>query len=98
MLFIMDVTDWVCTLALLSTGYFTEANPLMQNVVGSVPLGFIVKVLVPGTLILFALKKLDGAGRKQLLISNNIILVGTAAYFLLILYHICCFGILFFYL
>ena len=91
LLFMLDLSDWICTLALLSTGLFKEANPLMRNVIENTLLGFLVKVALPLGLILFALTKLKDADSKQLRLSNNIALVGVAVYFLLNLYHISCF-------
>lgn len=96
-LFMLNVSDWICTLALLSTGYFSEANPLMQSVVQSVPLGALVKVLLPLVFIMLALSKIRSASERQILISNNIVLVGVSLYFILNLYHLFCFSLLLFY-
>ena len=94
LLFMLNLSDWICTGALLGTGLFKEANPLMKGAISSLSLGLIVKVAVPLGLILFALTKIGSADKRQLLISNNIALFGVAVYFLLNLYHIACFGIL----
>lgn len=93
LLFMLDLSDWICTLALLRTGLFREANPLMRGVIENTALGLFVKVLLPLSLILFALTKLKGADRRQLRLSNNIALVGVAVYFLLNVYHIACFAV-----
>lgn len=92
LLFMLNLSDWICTLALLRTGLFKEANPLMQDVISSFALGFIIKVAMPLSLILFAVSKLKYSDRRQILISNNIALFGVAIYFLLNIYHIMCFG------
>ena len=94
LLFMLDLSDWVCTLALVSTGLFREANPLMRGVIGSPLLGFSVKVALPAALMLFALTKIKTADERQLRLSNNIALFGVAVYFLLNVYHIFCFCIL----
>ena len=94
LLFMFDLSDWICTLALLRTGLFREANPLMQGVISSFAAGFIVKVAMPMALILFALTKLKNADKRQIMISNNIALFGVAIYFVLNLYHIACFALL----
>lgn len=96
MLFILNVSDWICTLSLLSTGYFAEANPLMQNVITSLPLGFAVKVLLPLGLIILAMKKIKCADSDQVVVANNIVLAGVSVYILLNLYHLFCFSLLFF--
>lgn len=95
LLFILNVSDWLCTLALISTGYFEEINPLMKNVVASPLLGFVVKIFVPLIFVLFALSKVKESDSRQLLISNNIALFGVAVYVLLNIYHIMCFGTLY---
>ena len=92
LLFMLNLSDWICTLALLRTGMFKEANPLMENVISNYALGFAVKAVMPFGLILFALTKLKDADRRQILISNNIALFGVSVYFLLNLYHIACFA------
>lgn len=91
LLFMLNLSDWLCTLALLSTGYFAEANPLMKNVVNNLPLGFLVKLVFPLCLILFAVRKLKFAQPKELIISNNIVLAGVSIYILINLYHLFCF-------
>ena len=47
LIYLMNVVDWVCTLSLLRTGRFYEANPLMQSYIGSPTFGFVIKVLFP---------------------------------------------------
>ena len=94
LLFMLNVSDWICTLALLRTGLFREANPLMRGVIENLWLGLLVKAVLPLALIIFAVTKLKGADRRQLLLSNNIALAGVAVYFLLNVYHIVCFALL----
>lgn len=91
LLFMLNLSDWICTLALLGTGFFKEANPLMQGVIADPLLGFLVKAALPLGLILFAVTKLKEADSRQILISNNVALFGVSVYFLLNLYHILCF-------
>ncbi len=95
LLFMLNMSDWICTLSLLATGAFEEANPLMKNVIESPFLGFFVKVFLPLVFILFALSKLADADKKQILFSNNIALAGVSVYLLLNLYHIVCFTMLY---
>ncbi|MBQ3692105.1 MAG: hypothetical protein II931_02135 [Clostridia bacterium] len=95
LLFMLNMSDWVCTLALLSTGYFEEANPLMRSVIASPVLGFALKILLPLAFILFALSKAKDADKGQVLVSNNIDLFGVAVYLLLNMYHIVCFAMLY---
>ncbi len=95
LLFMLNMSDWVCTLALLSTGMFEEANPIMKNIIQSPLLGFFVKVALPLLLILYAVSKLKFADSRQILVSNNIALFGVAVYLLINLYHLFCFSLVF---
>ena len=95
LLFMLNMSDWICTLALLSTGCFEEANPLMRNVIASPFLGFAVKILLPLMFIAFALSKVNDADSRQILVSNNIALFGVSVYLLLNIYHIICFTMLY---
>ena len=95
LLFMFNISDWICTLALLSTGLFKEANPLMRGIIENRAAGFFIKVILPFSLILYAVSKIKDADRKQLMLSNNIALFGVAVYFLLNVYHLVCFAMAF---
>ena len=43
----LNIIDWVCTLLLLSTGGFYEANPVARLFINSLSLGFLIKCAVP---------------------------------------------------
>ncbi|MBQ1517781.1 MAG: hypothetical protein IIZ46_06220 [Clostridia bacterium] len=96
LLFILNFSDWICTLSLLATGYFEEANPLMKNIIANPLAGFIVKAAMPFVLIMTALYKIKNSDSKQLLIANNICLVGVSVYLLINIYHIICFSLIHF--
>ena len=51
LIYAMNVADWICTVALLSTGGFYEANPLARAFIGSIPLGLLVKCVLPAAMI-----------------------------------------------
>ena len=89
----LNMSDWVCTLALVSTGVFEEANPLMKNVISMPMLGFLVKVALPLVMILAALPRLKNSDERQVLLSNRVCLSGVLIYVLINLYHLFCFGI-----
>ncbi len=93
LLFMLNMSDWVCTLALVSTGVFEEANPLMKNVISMPMLGFLVKVALPLVMILAALPRLKNSDERQVLLSNRVCLCGVLIYVLINLYHLFCFGI-----
>lgn len=48
----MNAVDWICTVILLKSGDFYEANPLARLFIDSLPIGFIVKCVLPMGLIL----------------------------------------------
>ena len=58
----MNVADWICTVVLLHSGRFYEANPLMQQIIDSLPQGFLFKCLFPALIIfvlIFTMRLLD---------------------------------------
>ena len=56
LLYALNVVDWVCTVVLINTGGFFEANPLMRPLVSSIPLGFTVKAALPAVIIAVILR------------------------------------------
>ena len=68
LLYSLNIADWVCTVILLRSGRFYEANPLMNAVIGNLPLSFVVKCIVPVLLIWLIvrmLRRLDREGLKK---------------------------------
>ena len=51
-LYFLNLVDWFCTQALLSSGRFYEANPIMQPVLGSFWSALLVKGILPLVLII----------------------------------------------
>ena len=92
LLFMLNMSDWVCTLALLSTGIFEEANPIMKYIISNPLLGFLVKIAIPLVMILAAVSQLEYSDERQVLLSNRVCLCGVAIYVIINLYHIFCFG------
>ena len=65
LLYALNIVDWICTLALIRTGDFYEANPVMSGLVDSLPLGFLVKCALPAVLVFVIIRlmsKLDIGG------------------------------------
>ena len=48
----MNTVDWICTVVLLGTGGFYEANPLSALFIGDVSAGFVIKCILPTAVIL----------------------------------------------
>ena len=62
LLYALNVADWLCTLILLRTGGFYEANPLMRPFADSLPQSFLLKCAAPAIVmgaIIWCLRKLD---------------------------------------
>ncbi|MBQ6154170.1 MAG: hypothetical protein IJJ15_10535 [Ruminococcus sp.] len=58
----LNIIDWVCTLFLLSSGGFYEANPVARLFIGSITLGFLIKCALPLLIVVtvsWALSKLS---------------------------------------
>lgn len=51
-MYALNIADWICTVALLRTGGFFEANPLMRTLIGEPLSGLVAKCLLPGALLI----------------------------------------------
>lgn len=51
-LYVLNVTDYIFTLILLSSGLFIEANPVMNTPINT-PWGFVLKCIVPLMLVTY---------------------------------------------
>ncbi len=94
-LYFLNLIDWVCTEALISSGRFYEANPLMRPVLT----GFVPTVIIKGvlplalTLVCCAVYKASGIGESKF--ANILLYTGIIAYGAVILWHIFNFLLLF---
>ena len=96
LLYFLNIADWVCTVILLSTGGFYEVNPIMRPFVGSIPLGFLIKAVIPAAIVALILRlapRLDCASVIRVIRFTNAILIFYAA---LCVNHIVNFILLFF--
>ena len=65
LLYMMNVSDWICTAVLLRSGRFSEANPLAVGVMNSLSLGFLIKVMLSAAVIWLVyrlIERLDDSG------------------------------------
>ena len=95
LIYSLNVADWICTVILLSSGGFFEANPLAGSFIGDISAGFAVKcglALAVVILIAGALTRLDG---DQLYIVDCFISFVLAFYTVICLIHIVNFILLF---
>lgn len=94
-LYFLNLIDWVCTEALLVSGKFYEANPLMQGVLGDFWQTVLIKGVLPFALIIVCSIIYKLADIEENFIINLILYIGIIAYALVNLWHIFNFVLLF---
>lgn len=95
MLYLLNISDWLCTEALIASGRFYEANPIMQSVVGDFWLTLFVKGILPLVLVLLCAFIFRLAGCEEGRFAGLIVNIGIIAYSLLNVWHIANFVLLF---
>lgn len=93
-LYILNVTDILSTLFLLSTNLYMEANTLMVRTVQNPFLSIISKIIFPAILFIFIYYRIKKATDKQLKQSNFIINCAIIFYALINISHIVWFAML----
>ncbi len=88
LLYILNILDIFFTLFLISTGYLREANILMSYIVNKPVLALLIKIILPGLLIIILKKRIAAANTKQLQITNLIVCIAVLCYTLIIICHI----------
>lgn len=94
-LYLLNVSDWLCTEALIASGRFYEANPIMQPIVNNFWLTLLVKGILPLVLVSLCaiIFKIADCGESKF--AGWIINIGIIAYSLLNIWHIANFVLLF---
>ncbi|NLP16635.1 MAG: hypothetical protein GX379_06335 [Clostridiales bacterium] len=87
-LYLLNVSDLIFTLALLQTGYFEEMNILMVNVVQNPVLSIILKVIFPAGMLYYLYNRICDSDIKQLKFANIGLLISLSLYSLVNLSHI----------
>jgi hypothetical protein len=87
-LYMLNVTDIIATLILIDTGLIKEANPFMINVVQNLFMSFIVKIILPAALLIFAYSGIKKADNQQLKRYNLPINIITIFYALINILHL----------
>jgi hypothetical protein len=85
-IYVLNVTDIVFTLYLLSTGIFIEVNSIMNSVIGN-DMTFSVKVILPAVLIAYIAIRLSKASDKQLHRANLIVNICLIFYSVINVFH-----------
>ncbi len=95
-LYFLNLIDWICTEALISSGRFYEANPVMRPVLtGFVPT-LLIKGILPLTLTLLSCAIYRAAGVGESKLANILLNSGIIVYAAVNLWHIVNFLLLFF--
>ena len=95
-LYFLNLVDWLCTQALLASGHFFEANPIMQPVLGSFWSALLVKGILPLVLIIICSLIYKLSGVEEGFFTKFLLYIGITAYALVNLWHIFNFVLLFF--
>ena len=88
LIYILNIADWACTVVLLDTDLFYEANPLMRSVIADLPQGILIKCLLPAlaiSLIIFALRFL---GMDELRLTDRFVCFAVVFYTAVNLDHV----------
>ena len=88
LLYILNVTDFIFTILLLSTGFYMEANTLMARVLESPAASFALKLVLPAVLFMFVHYRMRKATSQQLKQSNFLINGATLLYVLINISHL----------
>lgn len=95
-MYLLNLIDWLCTEALLLTGRFYEANPLMSGLITGFWSAFIIKAVLPLGMIIICCVIYRLSGGVESLAADVIIYIGIVLYALVNLWHIFNFVLLFF--
>lgn len=94
-LYLLNLSDWFCTQALLGTGRFYEANPLMNPVLRSFVPTLLLKGLLPLALTVLCAVLFKLSGLEESRFGNTLLNIGIVAYAAVDLWHIVNFLLLF---
>lgn len=95
LLYFLNLVDWFCTQALLASGKFYEANPIMQPVVENFWTALLIKGILPLVLIIICAVIYKLMGVEEGFFTNLLLYIGIGAYALVNLWHIFNFVLLF---
>lgn len=94
-LYFLNLIDWVCTEALLASGRFYEANPLMQGIMSDFWQTILIKGVLPLAVIIVCCIIFKLANVEENFFTKLIVYIGIIAYALVNLWHIFNFVLLF---
>lgn len=94
-LYILNLADWFCTEALIASGKFYEANPLMRSVLGEFWTTALIKGVLPLALIAVCALVYKLMDTEESFFTTLLLYIGIAVYALVNLWHIFNFVLLF---
>lgn len=92
--YFLNVVDFICTIALLSTGFFYEANPIARTFIQSSLLGVLIKCAIPFLVIVLCAKGMSVLDYPQLKVADKVVSFGLTVYLVILLDHLINFIIL----
>lgn len=95
--YLLNVLDWVCTVILLSTGAFYEANPIASTFINSLSLGLLIKCVLPFVIIFIVSRCMHILDMPQLRTADMVISFGLTVYIAITIDHIINFILLLFF-
>jgi hypothetical protein len=87
-LYILNVSDLIFTLALLETGFFRELNIFMVNAVQNPIISIVLKIVFPAALLYFLYRRISLSDSEQLRATNVGLLMSLTLYALVNISHI----------
>lgn len=94
-LYFLNLIDWLCTEALIASGKFYEANPIMRPVLGNFWMTILIKGVMPLALIGVCALIYKLADYEEGFMVNLLLYVGITVYAFINLWHILNFVLLF---
>lgn len=86
--YFLNVLDWVCTVLLLKTGMFYEANPVARMFIGSLSLGFLLKCVAPFAVVFIITRFMHILSIRELRLVDMMISFALTVYLAVMLDHI----------
>jgi hypothetical protein len=88
LIYILNVTDVIFTLFLLSTGNYFEGNIFMKSLVTNQTASIVVKTVLPAALLYFIFKRMKQATEEQLIKANILINICMILYIIINSFHV----------
>lgn len=85
---ILNITDYIFTKILLTTGIYYEVNIIMRSIIDNLTLSILIKLFIPTLLLYVMSKRLLKATVEQLHIANILLTAIVSMYSLINLFHI----------